>query len=182
MVKASGSSPLARGLHEVVKPQAQAVGIIPARAGFTSTTLSRRMVPRDHPRSRGVYRPEVDHGLYSEGSSPLARGLRSALPPRRARPRIIPARAGFTDLTRSRTNYYRDHPRSRGVYQSGAAIINGATGSSPLARGLPDHGRAHHLPVGIIPARAGFTQFFDDDGNYVTDHPRSRGVYVPGHA
>ena len=70
-----------------------------------------------------------------------------------------------------------DHPRSRGVY---TVLIDSAPnmpGSSPLARGLRPESRCPHLGPGIIPARAGFT-----DWNYVKptpsqDHPRSRGVY-----
>ena len=51
------------------------IGIIPARAGFTVTTLPAALAQEDHPRSRGVYRiAPRDLGRYS-GSSPLARGL-----------------------------------------------------------------------------------------------------------
>ena len=52
-------------------------GIIPARAGFT---LSSGTAPRskwDHPRSRGVYVDAAFATIEAEGSSPLARGLRS---------------------------------------------------------------------------------------------------------
>ena len=75
-IVAVGSSPLARGLHEHPHVAAEQPGIIPARAGFTGWTRPRRLRPRDHPRSRGVY---------------LTR--RRAGPPA---PGIIPARAGFT--------------------------------------------------------------------------------------
>ena len=51
-----GSSPLARGLLECVARHIAAVGIIPARAGFTTSSPSRPSPRRDHPRSRGVYR------------------------------------------------------------------------------------------------------------------------------
>ena len=37
-----GSSPLARGLHKTKPPTASRVGIIPARAGFTSRTQAWR--------------------------------------------------------------------------------------------------------------------------------------------
>ena len=50
--------------------------IIPARAGFTAASLATSVMPRDHPRSRGVYMP-------------LPTPDRDAL-------WIIPARAGFT--------------------------------------------------------------------------------------
>ena len=54
--RSPGSSPLARGLQIPPCPDDGGTRIIPARAGFT---LSRRRAPRrprDHPRSRGVYR------------------------------------------------------------------------------------------------------------------------------
>ena len=71
-----GSSPLARGLQDEVALRRSDSGIIPARAGFTSMSGSPHAMPRDHPRSRGVY---SGNGL----KRPVAIW-------------IIPARAGFT--------------------------------------------------------------------------------------
>ena len=51
----SGSSPLARGLHADGTGGPGGRGIIPARAGFTSTSTPVSHAPTDHPRSRGVY-------------------------------------------------------------------------------------------------------------------------------
>ena len=57
-----------------------------------------------------------------------------------------------------------------------------AQGSSPLARGLLSPGACRNPLLRIIPARAGFTKGFTMWFNYVTDHPRSRGVYlIPCH-
>ena len=53
----SGSSPLARGLLEVRPAEMALLGIIPARAGFTSCTPAGTAPAGDHPRSRGVYYP-----------------------------------------------------------------------------------------------------------------------------
>ena len=50
-------------------------------------------------------------------------------------------------------------------------------GSSPLARGLLDEGRADLGGGGIIPARAGFTSPAAAQTPGTRDHPRSRGVY-----
>ena len=50
--------------------------IIPARAGFTPCIVERTDAGRDHPRSRGVYRPAPPPSPCRGGSSPLARGLR----------------------------------------------------------------------------------------------------------
>ena len=50
-----GSSPLARGLPEVDIDVVVGERIIPARAGFTPLIRRIGRLPRDHPRSRGVY-------------------------------------------------------------------------------------------------------------------------------
>ena len=73
----AGSSPLARGLLDYSPDHDDAVGIIPARAGFTGDPVALRRHHKDHPRSRGVYRRKVRDGRIPAGSSPLARGLRS---------------------------------------------------------------------------------------------------------
>ena len=156
----TGSSPLARGLPERASP--------PARC------------PPDHPRSRGVYRPEVDHGLYSEGSSPLARGLRILGCDHLVVPRIIPARAGFTRQPCAGTMGKWDHPRSRGVYGKLLRDLQDVAGSSPLARGLPFTNGDTRIIRGIIPARAGFTSARQTVADASRDHPRSRGVYGGG--
>ena len=111
-----GSSPLARGLLVPGRSLGVAWRIIPARAGFTRDGDRAHGPPRDHPRSRGVYRSTKNAIKYCEGSSPLARGLHNdaAVPVDRAG--IIPARAGFTLTTTFRWEGSGDHPRSRGVY------------------------------------------------------------------
>ena len=91
-----GSSPLARGLHTAEAGRPVRGRIIPARAGFTTSTPRSPRAASDHPRSRGVYvcfqaRPRSAHG-----SSPLARGLPGAGGDLVEPCRIIPARAGFT--------------------------------------------------------------------------------------
>ena len=119
---------------------------------------SSRLMRGDHPRSRGVYRGEVEERLLGRGSSPLARGL--------PRPGRGPRRA------------HEDHPRSRGVYLVAAGLDVESLGSSPLARGLQYAVMPATLVSGIIPARAGFTQHRPAQGLIRADHPRSRGVYA----
>ena len=132
----SGSSPLARGLPSEAGLALIRGGIIPARAGFTSSDGTPSDCDKDHPRSRGVYAGIDRCDATQYGSSPLARGLRrhdTAVRPHRG---IIPARAGFTRRWWSRRTLMRDHPRSRGVYAWGDYADSVGTGSSPLARGL----------------------------------------------
>ena len=95
-VRRQGSSPLARGLLMSRCVGLCARRIIPARAGFTPPPTRPAAGFTDHPRSRGVYSAPDSAALSAEGSSPLARGLRSARRCARSCPRIIPARAGFT--------------------------------------------------------------------------------------
>mgnify|MGYP000960194883 CR=1 FL=1 len=154
---ATGSSPLARGLHGLVEGQGVVEGIIPARAGFTS---SASILP-----------------LLESGSSPLARGLRLAEYEPIHADGIIPARAGFTRGGPLSVTRLRDHPRSRGVYAYARADFYLDAGSSPLARGLPDGNVGTDATAWIIPARAGFTPVLHLCPELRQDHPRSRGVY-----
>ena len=55
MMDGWGSSPLARGLLTGNADRPRHPGIIPARAGFTTSSTLSATRPRDHPRSRGVY-------------------------------------------------------------------------------------------------------------------------------
>ena len=173
----NGSSPLARGLPLEPLEVIGLVRIIPARAGFTHSRISRTASTADHPRSRGVYDGRPDRGVHLAGSSPLARGLPRRHHPRHRRPRIIPARAGFTTRHRPWTGGAADHPRSRGVYATHLAPRCFETGSSPLARGLPDEIEQDGYRARIIPARAGFTRPHLAQAARRRDHPRSRGVY-----
>ena len=154
----AGSSPLARGLPRGLPLMRQDPRIIPARAGFTPHDYALTTTVPDHPRSRGVYPTTSGQMGGDVGSSPLARGLRHRPTHRRARGRIIPARAGFTPST--------------------SAAPATPPGSSPLARGLR-HRRSRPIrPRRIIPARAGFTPATRMFPETCWDHPRSRGVYL----
>ena len=114
----AGSSPLARGLRRGVACPRRGWRIIPARAGFTSVVRAPEGRRTDHPRSRGVYANSVGWAAPIFGSSPLARGLRGPVLLLGGALRIIPARAGFTPHRGSRRWPRRDHPRSRGVYET----------------------------------------------------------------
>ena len=133
----NGSSPLARGLHPGGADGVPRGRIIPARAGFTPNRDTPGRITTDHPRSRGVYSGPAPTMRAGQGSSPLARGLRTRLLRWDIRPGIIPARAGFTRTPPARPRPPADHPRSRGVYSQRQEAIRHAFGSSPLARGLP---------------------------------------------
>ena len=152
--------------------------IIPARAGFTTGSRSSCATGSDHPRSRGVYAYHRPYLVPFSGSSPLARGLRGKASQSNFASRIIPARAGFTQVRTAAIRRVADHPRSRGVYTSTHSSNSTRGGSSPLARGLLLNDRIKREYWRIIPARAGFTL---EPGGFLSqywDHPRSRGVYL----
>ena len=174
---ALGSSPLARGLPRAARAPMLRDRIIPARAGFTTPCPGPAPPSRDHPRSRGVYADRSAWAPRRVGSSPLARGLPGVRIPRRARDRIIPARAGFTRRSSIVSMRTPDHPRSRGVYTDSRTSAVSGPGSSPLARGLRPRPHGGRRERRIIPARAGFTYPCSPDGRTGGDHPRSRGVY-----
>ena len=115
--------------------------------------------------------------MITWGSSPLARGLRDLDNGKYGVDRIIPARAGFTFFRVTVGAVGTDHPRSRGVYLRRLCGTCLRHGSSPLARGLLVTGRRRMCLRGIIPARAGFTGSTATPSGWLTDHPRSRGVY-----
>ena len=177
---ARGSSPLARGLRWRPRELDFQARIIPARAGFTCCPLAAAACRSDNPRSRGVYQRRWKPGWLPCGSSPLARGLRRQHDPPTAPSRIIPARAGFTRERVSSVDGSRDHPRSRGVYSPCRPFARRGTGSSPLARGLRSELTSRGWYEGIIPARAGFTGPGHSVKWDMSDHPRSRGVYIDG--
>ena len=178
---ATGSSPLARGLLHSPQLAGRFVRIIPARAGFTVRTSTTRGIPGDHPRSRGVYAGDTVIITGTNGSSPLARGLRRQAVQGRGDARIIPARAGFTTTPPSRRRPPRDHPRSRGVYPSGRPGRLASSGSSPLARGLLRIIRERECRKRIIPARAGFTaEYIVGDVWREGSSPLARGLRGTG--
>ena len=180
--RVTGSSPLARGARAVGACQVFPRRIIPARAGSTKGILQRHDGPPDHPRSRGEHPTAIAVMGRCPGSSPLARGAPQCpcSPPQGVG--IIPARAGSTrrhDRTRSLTP---DHPRSRGEHAFSASWITNEAGSSPLARGAPLRGRGRPGRSGIIPARAGSTNWCNSCDFGREDHPRSRGEHLNAHA
>ena len=181
MAPCVGSSPLARGLLAYRPANNPQAGIIPARAGFTTSPTTTPPGKEDHPRSRGVYREGIRVDQADTGSSPLARGLQTGLTRCTASARIIPARAGVTAVAAPYWGCSGGHSRSRGVYCCCCPILALFWGSSPLARGLRDMSDYYDFGRRIIPARAGFTPNFISILCTARDHPRSRGVYLRTH-
>ena len=157
-----GSSPHARGLPGDFGHGFSYAGIIPACAGFTSPTSSRRRGSGDHPRMRGVYGNLRSKWSSNGGSSPHARGLLGQGGQGLVEGRIIPACAGFTAAHCVPITLAGDHPRMRGVYCAMPLSRLVAWGSSPHARGLLEGGPPDSGLWRIIPACAGFTHHVPD--------------------
>ena len=94
---AQGSSPLSRGILQLVGIVNTRHRIIPALAGNTPQALLLQRTPADHPRSRGEYATVCPAVTFCPGSSPLSRGIQIGV--------------------KGRHISFVDHPRSRGEYR-----------------------------------------------------------------
>ena len=130
-----GSSPLARGAHEMSFQPPVGAGLIPARAGSTRCLRARNFPLRAHPRSRGEHNLSNRISPNAEGSSPLARGALFLTPVRCRWVGLIPARAGSTTINPGNPGGFWAHPRSRGEHLEKLVLDDPEWGSSPLARG-----------------------------------------------
>ena len=99
-----GSSPRVRGAGKSAHGLGDGRGIIPARAGSSSTRRRAATPSRDHPRACGEQDGVIKAGDTATGSSPRVRGADR----RRRRPHrcigIIPARAGSSQPTATTTS------------------------------------------------------------------------------
>jgi hypothetical protein len=155
---AKGLSPLARGKPRISALPGRSRGPIPAGAGETRPTSSRRTPGRAYPRWRGGNRTSVVPAHLQWGLSPLARGKPNRKSHGRQQGGPIPAGAGETIpilLSACATTAY---PRWRGGNGKIHGFVVVAEGLSPLARGKRHH-LYHVLALpGPIPAGAGETQ------------------------
>ena len=173
-----GSSPLSRGIHRLPPQRLRHPRIIPALAGNTRLCRDTRHHRRDHPRSRGEYKPTGCDRQPFAGSSPLSRGIPLQLHQALANTRIIPALAGNTMAFLATPETRTDHPRSRGEYQGPQPQAVPGDGSSPLSRGILRRTLLSGRRRRIIPALAGNTFMLVTQYIGGGDHPRSRGEYL----
>ena len=176
-MRATGSSPLARGAPRGETRLARDDGIIPACAGSTPQTPRSSSPTGDHPRLRGEHSSELSSVLYLLGSSPLARGAHLGGARLDGVAGIIPACAGSTTPCSRPRPGRRDHPRLRGEHMVTPEPGMTIRGSSPLARGALHRGVHGLLQEGIIPACAGSTRQARRPSIRPRDHPRLRGEH-----
>ena len=154
-----GSSPHARGPHNVGSTVPNQLGIIPACAGSTEWPGDICVSVQDHPRMRGVHRTPAAVFDCLMGSSPHARGPPQCLSDLSPIRRIIPACAGSTSTTQPAGWKRKDHPRMRGVHLTPPVTCPLKIGSSPHARGPPFMPAHIGWRYRIIPACAGSTRY-----------------------
>ena len=135
MTASCGSSPLTRGKPRTRHPEHVPGGLIPAHAGKTVRSGTRRRRAGAHPRSRGENHSSAPGPDRVGGSSPLTRGKLAGVGARPALERLIPAHAGKTVIIAVATSSARAHPRSRGENITERQDRDMRDGSSPLTRG-----------------------------------------------
>ena len=153
----TGSSPLARGTRGLSLLQLLHERLIPARAGNTGLYIFASSSRAAHPRSRGEHGTYERHSKWVVGSSPLARGTRVGIGTHLQLLRLIPARAGNTDVQARHRRACPAHPRSRGEHVEPDWKTEAGDGSSPLARGTQGRKVIIKYKKRLIPARAGNT-------------------------
>ena len=176
LAAADGSSPLVRGGPTNPRCGLVGFGLIPARAGRTPAAQRRVQVGRAHPRSCGADQVLRSCRMVCQGSSPLVRGGRGESGGHTHALRLIPARAGRTDLRGLLDLRVTAHPRSCGADYVKSRCSAGESGSSPLVRGGPRGGRRRLGRGRLIPARAGRTPRLRDRQRAQRAHPRSCGA------
>ena len=177
-----GSSPRVRGKPSSRQHRPPRQRLIPARAGKTPCVEVAPGFPRAHPRACGENPRRRARRRGRRGSSPRVRGkLPGGLSWGNKRG-LIPARAGKTALTSSRSRTTPAHPRACGENLARLASPSPWPGSSPRVRGKP--GKAgQSIPLArLIPARAGKTPRGRPAGGRRRAHPRACGENRAGGA
>ncbi len=175
---ARGSSPLARGTRPGADRGDDVRRFIPAGAGNTSWVFRLGRYNPVHPRWRGEHDSYLEIVAPGAGSSPLARGTRSAVPDRRRAGRFIPAGAGNTVKCVDAAGKVTVHPRWRGEHSNAIEFVQESGGSSPLARGTPASSGSSWPAGRFIPAGAGNTFRSTGPAATLTVHPRWRGEHI----
>ena len=171
----AGSSPLTRGKRRDNLDSDREDGLIPTHAGKTPACPSPFYRRWAHPRSRGENTAIPRRCVSRRGSSPLTRGKRHVVPPRRIHQGLIPAHAGKTSASPYGTARKWAHPRSYGENGFIQVASPANEGSSPLMRGKRDTAAAAVGAAGLIPAHAGKTHRSAHCACRRGAHPRSRG-------
>ena len=130
-----GSSPHTRGAPRHLHLRRQTSRIIPAYAGSTFISTSRRPEIADHPRIRGEHERNPPEIYSGGGSSPHTRGARGRISCAGGRRGIIPAYAGSTTGGGVFASPGWDHPRIRGEHRRWVGLADYRGGIIPAYAG-----------------------------------------------
>ena len=133
----TGSSPRMRGALQPGDTLSQIARIIPADAGSTCSGVHFLARVWDHPRGCGEHRPDSCRTGRNEGSSPRMRGAHIRSKNFNIPGGIIPADAGSTHASNSKSPALTDHPRGCGEHDMSDSGRTCSPGSSPRMRGAP---------------------------------------------
>ena len=172
---ATGSSPRVRGKHDRINVAVATVGLIPARAGKTSSYRVRGRRTPAHPRACGENGSAQKDGSVLAGSSPRVRGKHLQVDAHQRVRRLIPARAGKTYAAPSGVFIATAHPRACGENPAWPSTPHPRGGSSPRVRGKRDLDETVGEDTGLIPARAGKTCGAGGGRGVAWAHPRACG-------
>ena len=170
-----GSSPRGRGKPVNEVPERLALGLIPARAGKTPSRSPRLSLAGAHPRAGGENRTGSRTVSFTDGSSPRGRGKPAPSSAPSCELRLIPARAGKTDVPGVIEGDRQAHPRAGGENPRRVVGPPWCGGSSPRGRGKLDAEGQAPLRGRLIPARAGKTPRGAHPRGVYPAHPRAGG-------
>ena len=129
----------------------------PAYAGNTAVRSLPRPRARVHPRIRGEYKGVRGVPLTLPGSPPHTRGILKPPFADLESAGFTPAYAGNTRNAHDCQNHQEVHPRIRGEYTGGRAVLSMRQGSPPHTRGIRHWALSWTATPGFTPAYAGNT-------------------------
>ena len=152
-----GSSPRMRGKQTIPGLKVTHEGLIPAHAGKTADSPPRPRSRPAHPRACGEnFIQGMVKGLV-QGSSPRMRGKRCISFSLSSGWGLIPAHAGKTSCSKTRSPRSTAHPRACGENAVAALAARAVAGSSPRMRGKRANRVTSNQITRLIPAHAGKT-------------------------
>ena len=154
---AAGLSPRVRGKRCTFRYHNPIRRSIPACAGETWPAAFAARRAAVYPRVCGGNTGGFLRGFFGHGLSPRVRGKRPRNPRRPTRPRSIPACAGETPLSGTRSPVAAVYPRVCGGNTSMLLYRKVGNGLSPRVRGKRDRRAGKARRPGSIPACAGET-------------------------
>ena len=173
----TGSSPRARGTPSSGTAAVLSHRFIPAGAGNTMNTAIAGAKTPVHPRGRGEHYVVRINKMFTNGSSPRARGTHDPVRFAGIWNRFIPAGAGNTSIAQKAERSSTVHPRGRGEHPRDRPRSRRWRGSSPRARGTQHAVVRRAYGSRFIPAGAGNTAQIWPACCFAQVHPRGRGEH-----